>query len=701
MTAPFFLQQSLHLGGQTSIGNMPMLGQHGIDPASNDQPLQFSAKSGPKVIMGSSVEEGIKKDRRDMMSVRRRYSDNTVGIGGPIMPGMNTPGPGMNSPNMGGNGMGSMNPNWNLGSMWNEGGGMIPAFDQMPANGALGRGGMPGGGGLPGNMVGGNDMLPLPQMMQQKEVIHLTGATLFPPPVGAPPSVREKPYGCRTIFVGGLPENVTEDLVREMFACCGEIVSYRKGKKNFCHVRFSEEVAVDKALYISGYRLCINNSKEPDNIGRIHVDYAQARDDQYDFECRQRQFAREMRHRVRMEEQLLRPPSPPVMAIPYSDHESTALAENLKSDENFLAAVSLLISWLDKGDCTKRTASTFYSMIQSVNSQVRRLMNEKQTYVDEWEVAKNVYRHRVNGLFNQFSLIESVFVSATKQRAWDHFTKPQRKNIDTWKKQAKKIKLSQQEELSNILNEKGEADMDVSDDEDAETKTLLMVQSAQEYAAKNQLLQESSEAKKIKLDSDEEVNTLKEENDTMRCQLEAFKNEMELLKVERAKEYEEKDTQIKALQHALLGMQQQLMEAKGNLKKHDEEKKKQETEKPSELTNWLKTSTSSRDVDSENKEKTSSSKEGSETTPETVLTETDGMLVGLLATFLHVHPFGASIEYLWSYLQRLDPKVTPREIESILVKLPTVFKQELFGVGATLEKRWQFIGFKTCLKEKE
>lgn len=31
---------------------------------------------------------------------------------------------------------------------------------------------------------------------------------------------------------------------------------------------------------------------------------------------------------------------------------------------------------------------------------------------------------------------------------------------------------------------------------------------------------------------------------------------------------------------------------------------------------------------------------------------------GIISTFLHVHPFGASIEYICSYLQRLDTKVT-------------------------------------------
>lgn len=70
-----------------------------------------------------------------------------------------------------------------------------------------------------------------------------------------PPSTRERPPGCKTVFVGGLPENATEEIVKEVFDQCGEIVAIRKSKKNFCHIRYIEEFMVDKALYLSGESL--------------------------------------------------------------------------------------------------------------------------------------------------------------------------------------------------------------------------------------------------------------------------------------------------------------------------------------------------------------------------------------------------------------------------------------------------------------
>lgn len=54
------------------------------------------------------------------------------------------------------------------------------------------------------------------------------------------------------MFVGGLPENATEETIVEIFEQCGEIVALRKSKKHFCHIRFTEEFMVDKAIYLSG-----------------------------------------------------------------------------------------------------------------------------------------------------------------------------------------------------------------------------------------------------------------------------------------------------------------------------------------------------------------------------------------------------------------------------------------------------------------
>lgn len=67
-----------------------------------------------------------------------------------------------------------------------------------------------------------------------------------------PANTRERPPGCKTVFIGGLPETVTEETLQEMFANCGTICSLRLSKKNFAHIRFTSMESVDKALFFSG-----------------------------------------------------------------------------------------------------------------------------------------------------------------------------------------------------------------------------------------------------------------------------------------------------------------------------------------------------------------------------------------------------------------------------------------------------------------
>lgn len=82
-------------------------------------------------------------------------------------------------------------------------------------------------------------------------------------------------------------------------------------------------------FYVLGYRMRIGSSTDKKDSGRIHVDFAQARDDLYEWECKQRLLAREERHRRKIQEDRLRPPSPPPI-MHYSEHEAGLLAEKLK-----------------------------------------------------------------------------------------------------------------------------------------------------------------------------------------------------------------------------------------------------------------------------------------------------------------------------------------------------------------------------------
>lgn len=83
----------------------------------------------------------------------------------------------------------------------------------------------------------------------------------------------QKPEGCRTIWVGGLPSDATEDMVRGVFDRCGDISEIRldrskRGGALFCHVEFVDTSAVDRAVRLSGERL---------NSSKMRVDFAENR----------------------------------------------------------------------------------------------------------------------------------------------------------------------------------------------------------------------------------------------------------------------------------------------------------------------------------------------------------------------------------------------------------------------------------------
>uniref|UniRef100_A0A3Q3BC06 Ecto-NOX disulfide-thiol exchanger 1 n=1 Tax=Kryptolebias marmoratus TaxID=37003 RepID=A0A3Q3BC06_KRYMA len=518
-------------------------------------------------------------------------------------------------------------------------------------------------------MMAGISLVPPPPVPPDvpiiKEIIHCKSCTLFPQnPNLPPPSTRERPPGCKTVFVGGLPENATEEIIREVFDQCGEITAIRKSKKNFCHIRYSEEFMIDKALYLSGYRMRIGSSTDKKDSGRIHVDFAQARDDLYEWECKQRLLAREERHRRKIHEDRLRPASPPPI-VHYTEHEAALLAERLKDDNKFSEATAVLFTWIERGEVNRRTSNHFYSMIQSANSHVRRLMSEKALHEEEMERAKEAFKNALLAILTQFEQITAVFTAATRQKAWDHFSKAQRKNIDIWRKQCEELRNAHSEEIMGIRREE---EMEMSDDDSDEIPS-----------------------KRMRTEENGTQASLKEENDSLRWQLDAYRNEVELLRKEQSRVCRPDDNhtqtnahahnpeaQIQLLQQSMHSMQQVGFISQTLLPNKSADIRAETTS--FQQFSLLDAAQCYRD-------------RRTEFMRGEVASEKEALLLGIISTFLHVHPFGANLEYLWSYIQRLDSKVSAVELERLMVRLPSMFRQELSGVGATLEKRWKFCGF--------
>lgn len=210
-----------------------------------------------------------------------------------------------------------------------------------------------------------------------------------------------------------------------------------------------------------------------------------------------------------------------------------------------------------------------------------------------------------------------------------------------------------------------------------------------------------------------------EENDSLKCQLQVYKNEVDLVKSDLKSDTDLKEQQIQVLQETIRNMQTHLLETKskerdsGTRIKDLEEKLKSANVKELLLKTKIATN-SKRSAD------TSSSNDGDvggvgtvsglvpptldsnseTTTSETIavvkmerVDEDEARIISLVSAFLVVHPFGASTDYVWSYVSRFVPAVRPKALEEILVRYSNLFTEDVTGVGAKIERKWRYAGF--------
>ncbi|XP_053606436.1 ecto-NOX disulfide-thiol exchanger 2-like [Plodia interpunctella] len=491
--------------------------------------------------------------------------------------------------------------------------------------------------------------------VQEKKEIILKHCKLTPPaPGSAPPPRRARPPGCRTIFVGGLPEKIRESTVRDIFEPYGRIHTLRLSKKDFCHIRFDRESSVDAAMQLAGYRIKLISKDDKDEeddskstTGWLHVDYALSRDDQNEYERKQRQALRQQQAQMQQLAQqematrtlgglgggFRRSPSP-VRIQPFSNAAIVQLNEKIKSEEHFASTIPTLIAWLERGECSKKNSNQFYSMIQATNSHIRRLFNEKMQAEEELQECRERVKNHIERVIEQLEQVAKVFSAAGHQRVWDHFTKPQRKNIETWQKMTQEFNSLKEEFMEKFFNEDNEYNNGYN----------------------NKSLSD--------MGSSDEVQKLKLEKESLQFQLEAYKNEVEVIKADAQKEMEKFKAQFIARQ-ALQGVVEKNPPLPQPVVKPPP---------PPPLPDDLDTKV----------QLTQAVEAGCG----------EAKLIGVMSAFLQVHPHGASLDYVVSYVRALFPHVTQATIHHVMQKHPDVFERSTSGVGANIESRWFFSAFK-------
>lgn len=130
------------------------------------------------------------------------------------------------------------------------------------------------------NMMDPNVMMMNQHLMpvMPNQQIFLTFGSLLPPiPGSTTPVRRERPKGCRTVVVGGLPIAVTTEMVTEIFERFGEITEVNSPDHlqslGIRHVRFAAQDQMERAFVLSGHRLKFLDQTDSEAT-TIYIDYA-------------------------------------------------------------------------------------------------------------------------------------------------------------------------------------------------------------------------------------------------------------------------------------------------------------------------------------------------------------------------------------------------------------------------------------------
>lgn len=348
-------------------------------------------------------------------------------------------------------------------------------------------------------------------------------------------------------------------------------------------------------FFFSGYRIKIQHREESEYAGRLHVDFATARDDQHEYECRMKTM------------------TPPTV-VKFTEKRAKAIVKQLRDGKiTFKEVCRVIIAWLKRGSCNWHNSPTFFSLMQSLTSSVYRSESELIKAGEELQEAKDKFvekRIEIGTLFND---AEMVFGCASMQNVMQNFTKAQRVKLDLWKKKVALLKHSA------LVESRIEADMEISDDEEGSEK--------------------------------EDVNKLRDE-------LQACKKKLE--------------------ESEKVGHIMQL--------KYLETKKKLEDAK-SESSGSQANGFSNKSIQTNDEGLLNSCAES--------LSDMEARLLILISTFLYIHPLGASIEYICAYLETMQSNINIRDIENLMRKFGSIFKEETTGIGVNLVKKWKYLNFLT------
>lgn len=83
----------------------------------------------------------------------------------------------------------------------------------------------------------------------------------------------------------------------------------------------------------------------------------------------------------------------------------------------FFYILQTLIAWLERGECSKKNSNQFYSMIQTTNSHIRRLFNEKVQAEEELTECRERVKNHIQSIIEQ-----RKYLHKSPVKIWSVFT---------------------------------------------------------------------------------------------------------------------------------------------------------------------------------------------------------------------------------------------------------------------------------------
>ncbi|XP_068731824.1 golgin subfamily A member 6-like protein 24 [Montipora capricornis] len=377
-------------------------------------------------------------------------------------------------------------------------------------------------------------------------------------------ALSEKQQGCRSVFIGGLPSMADEEIITEIFSCCGSIEKitltylHSNAQVKHCLLQFVQHDPVDRAVKLNGHVLVIGDgSDRKTKIGRIRVDYHREPSDEDNHTEVNLQTQSEEIH----------------LETLYSSKQVFHLLGMIRNDQAIEKSLDLLAHWLEKGECNRKTVNDFHTLLNAVNNLIKRLISRRKEHEQQVEKQKQQAAERTNAIKKQCEAVCKVFEAATKKRSWDVFTKAQRKNITQWQSAIKnEINVAKEAEIQNRV----EVGMDLDDEVSSlggliEQPSPQIAKGEQDHdqaplspsKGKKRRLEESesdtdsvealkSEKKKLQTQVDS-LKAIAEQNSYLMWSIQSYQQQTETIRQQYSNLVAQKDYEIFQLRNALQG----------------------------------------------------------------------------------------------------------------------------------------------------